>query len=112
MRAQAQARHSLGLELRRAHDSNEFELYYQPQIRLADEAVVGAEALIRWRHPERGILAPGVFIDTLAASSIAPEVARWRVGSASPAPRRGGRRARQSSARPRVGAALSVGRRS
>jgi diguanylate cyclase (GGDEF)-like protein/PAS domain S-box-containing protein len=82
MRAQAQARHSLGLELRRAHDSNEFELYYQPQIRLADEAVVGAEALIRWRHPERGILAPGLFIDTLAASSIAPAVSRWIVETA------------------------------
>jgi diguanylate cyclase (GGDEF)-like protein/PAS domain S-box-containing protein len=82
MRAQAQARHSLGLELRRAHDAKEFELYYQPQIRLADEAVVGAEALIRWRHPERGILAPGAFIDTLAASSIAPAVSRWIVETA------------------------------
>jgi diguanylate cyclase (GGDEF)-like protein/PAS domain S-box-containing protein len=82
MRAQAQARHSLGVELRRAHDANEFELYYQPQVRLSDEAVVGAEALIRWRHPERGILAPGAFIDTLAASSIAPAVSRWIVETA------------------------------
>jgi len=82
MRAQAQARHSLGVELRRAHDAKEFELYYQPQIRLSDEAVVGAEALIRWRHPDRGILAPGVFIDTLAASSIAPAVSRWIVETA------------------------------
>jgi diguanylate cyclase (GGDEF)-like protein/PAS domain S-box-containing protein len=82
MRAQAQARHSLGVELRRAHDAKEFELYYQPQVRLSDEAVVGAEALIRWRHPERGILAPGVFIDTLAASSIAPAVSRWIVETA------------------------------
>jgi diguanylate cyclase (GGDEF)-like protein/PAS domain S-box-containing protein len=82
MRAQAQARHSLGVELRRAHDAKEFELYYQPQVRLSDEAIVGAEALIRWRHPERGILAPGVFIDTLAASSIAPAVSRWIVETA------------------------------
>jgi diguanylate cyclase (GGDEF)-like protein/PAS domain S-box-containing protein len=82
MRAQAQARHSLGVELRRAHDAKEFELYYQPQVRLSDEAVVGAEALIRWRHPERGILAPGIFIDTLAASSIAPAVSRWIVETA------------------------------
>jgi len=82
MRAQAQARHSLGVELRRAHDAKEFELYYQPQVRLSDEAVVGAEALIRWRHPERGILAPGLFIDTLAASSIAPAVSRWIVETA------------------------------
>src|SRR5262249_27809577 len=68
--------------LRRAFAQNEFELYYQPQIRLADEAVVGAEALIRWRHPQRGILAPGAFIDTLAASAIAPEVSRWIIRSA------------------------------
>jgi EAL domain-containing protein (putative c-di-GMP-specific phosphodiesterase class I) len=39
--------------------------------------VVGAEALIRWRHPERGVLAPGLFIDTLGASAIAPDVSRW-----------------------------------
>ena len=68
LRAQAQARRSLGPDLRRAFADNEFELYYQPQVRLSDEAVVGAEALLRWRHPERGILAPGAFIDTLAES--------------------------------------------
>jgi predicted signal transduction protein with EAL and GGDEF domain len=82
MRAQAQARRSLDLELRRAHTENEFELYYQPQIRIADGAVVGAEALLRWRHPTAGILAPGAFIDTLAASAIAPEVSRWIIRTA------------------------------
>jgi diguanylate cyclase (GGDEF)-like protein/PAS domain S-box-containing protein len=82
LRAQAQARHNLGLELRRAFSNNEFELYFQPQVRLADEMVVGAEALIRWRHPERGILAPGAFIDTLAASAIAPDVSRWIIHTA------------------------------
>jgi EAL domain-containing protein (putative c-di-GMP-specific phosphodiesterase class I) len=56
---------------------NEFELYFQPQIRLGDEAVVGAEALIRWRHPVQGILAPGAFIDTLAKSAIVLDVGRW-----------------------------------
>ena len=65
LRAQAQARRSLDLELRRAYSENEFELYFQPQVRLADGAVVGAEALMRWRHPVAGILAPGTFIDTL-----------------------------------------------
>ncbi|MGH6768870.1 MAG: bifunctional diguanylate cyclase/phosphodiesterase [Xanthobacteraceae bacterium] len=77
LRAQAQARRSLDLELRRAYAEDEFELYFQPQIRLADGAVVGAEALLRWRHPVAGILAPGAFIDTLAASAIAPQVSRW-----------------------------------
>lgn len=82
MRAQAQARRSLELELRRAHAENEFELYYQPQVRLSDGAVVGAEALLRWQHPIAGILAPGAFIDTLSASAIAPDVSRWIIRTA------------------------------
>ena len=82
LRAQAQARRSLDLDLRRAYAENEFEMYYQPQIRLSDRAVVGAEALLRWRHPVAGILAPGAFIETLAASAIAPEVSRWIIRTA------------------------------
>jgi diguanylate cyclase (GGDEF)-like protein len=79
MRAQAQSRRSLGLELRQALTNNEFEVHFQPQIRLSDEAVVGAEALLRWRHPQRGVLAPAAFIDTLAASAIASDVGRWTI---------------------------------
>jgi diguanylate cyclase (GGDEF)-like protein/PAS domain S-box-containing protein len=76
-RAQAQARQGLGIELRRAFADHEFEFYFQAQIRLVDQAVVGAEALIRWRHPVQGIVAPGAFIDTLAKSAIALDVGRW-----------------------------------
>ena len=82
LRARAQARRGLGVELRRAYAENEFELYYQPQIRLADDVVVGAEALLRWRHPERGLIAPAAFIDALAECSIAPEVGRWIIRTA------------------------------
>jgi diguanylate cyclase (GGDEF)-like protein/PAS domain S-box-containing protein len=82
LRAQAQSRRGLDFELRRAFAGNEFELYFQPQIRLADEVVVGAEALLRWRHPVRGILAPGAFIETLAESSISPKVGRWIIKTA------------------------------
>jgi diguanylate cyclase (GGDEF)-like protein/PAS domain S-box-containing protein len=82
LRARAQARRGLGIELRRAFAENEFELFYQPQIRLADNAVIGAEALLRWRHPERGLIAPAAFIDALAESSIAPEVGRWIIRTA------------------------------
>jgi diguanylate cyclase (GGDEF)-like protein/PAS domain S-box-containing protein len=82
LRAQAQARRGLDLELRRAFEQNEFEIYFQPEIRLTDGAVVGAEALLRWRHPERGVLAPWAFIETLANSSIAPEVGRWIIHAA------------------------------
>jgi diguanylate cyclase (GGDEF)-like protein len=82
LRAQAQARRGLDVELRKAFAENQFELYFQPQIRLTDEAVVGAEVLLRWRHPERGILLPGAFIETLAESAIAPEVGRWIIKTA------------------------------
>jgi len=82
LRAQAQARRSLGLELRRAFVEHEFEIYFQPQIRLADNTVLGAEALLRWRHPERGLLTPGAFIDTLAESAIAGGVGRWIIRAA------------------------------
>jgi EAL domain-containing protein (putative c-di-GMP-specific phosphodiesterase class I) len=82
LRAQAQARRSLGLELRRAFAESEFEIFFQPQIRLSDNAVVGAEALLRWRHPQRGVLAPGAFIDTLAESAIASGVGRWIIRTA------------------------------
>jgi diguanylate cyclase (GGDEF)-like protein/PAS domain S-box-containing protein len=82
LRAQAQARRSLGLELRRAFAHDEFEIYFQPQIRLSDHAVAGAEALLRWRHPQRGVLAPGAFIDTLAESAIASGVGRWIIRTA------------------------------
>src|SRR6202022_378633 len=77
-----QARRGLDIELRRAFAENEFEMYFQPQVRLADNAVVGAEALLRWQHPERGILAPGTFIEALAESAIAPQIGRWIIHTA------------------------------
>jgi diguanylate cyclase (GGDEF)-like protein/PAS domain S-box-containing protein len=49
-------------DLQRATDFREFELYYQPIVRLADGGLVGHEALVRWNHPERGLLLPGEFI--------------------------------------------------
>jgi EAL domain-containing protein (putative c-di-GMP-specific phosphodiesterase class I) len=77
LRAQAEARRKLDSELRRAYSESLFELYYQPQVRMADGAIVGAEALLRWRHPERGILAPGLFLEALAVGPIAHEVGCW-----------------------------------
>ena len=77
LRAQAQARRELDSELRRAFSHNEFELHFQPQLRLSDNAVVGAEALLRWRHPLRGILAPGAFIEALAESPVVRDVGSW-----------------------------------
>jgi len=77
LRARAEARRELDSELRRAFSEKEFELFFQPQVRLRDGAVVGAEALLRWRHPQRGILGAGAFIEALAESPIARDVGSW-----------------------------------
>lgn len=77
MRTKAVDRRKLDLELRRAVRDGEFELHYQPQIDLATDRPTGAEALLRWRHPERGLLMPGSFIDALAVSSIANTMGWW-----------------------------------
>lgn len=82
LRAKAQARRGLDVELRRACANKEFELFFQPQVSADDGSVVGAEALLRWRHPERGILAPGAFIDALSKSPVVLEVGRWILRSA------------------------------
>jgi diguanylate cyclase (GGDEF)-like protein/PAS domain S-box-containing protein len=77
LRARAKHRRELDAELRRACANQEFVLFFQPQVRSSDGAVVGAEALLRWQHPERGILAPGAFIDALCKSAVAIETGRW-----------------------------------
>jgi diguanylate cyclase (GGDEF)-like protein len=55
---------SLAAELRNAVRKNQFELHYQPRIDLSDGQLVGLEALLRWNHPERGLLCPGEFLST------------------------------------------------
>jgi len=77
MREEAIDRRQLDLELRRAFHDGEFELHYQPQMDLASGLPSGAEALLRWRHPERGLLMPGAFIEALGRSAIAPQVGTW-----------------------------------
>ncbi|CCG01645.1 putative bifunctional diguanylate cyclase/phosphodiesterase [Blastococcus saxobsidens] len=57
-------------ELRRALDNDEFVLHYQPKISLADQRVVGVEALVRWQHPARGLLPPGEFLPVMEASGL------------------------------------------
>jgi diguanylate cyclase (GGDEF)-like protein len=77
LRARAEGRRALETELRRACANQEFVLYFQPQIRSSDGVVTGAEALLRWKHPEKGILAPGTFIATLSESAESMEAGRW-----------------------------------
>ena len=56
---------------------NQFELHYQPFVRLQDRALLGFEALIRWRHPERGLIMPGDFIPVAEASGQICAIGRW-----------------------------------
>jgi diguanylate cyclase (GGDEF)-like protein/PAS domain S-box-containing protein len=82
IRAELEARLSLEAELGRAAERKEFELFYQPQVSLEDGRLLGAEALIRWRHPDRGLVLPGDFIPVANASSISVGIALWVLQSA------------------------------
>jgi predicted signal transduction protein with EAL and GGDEF domain len=82
MRADVTTRLSLVQALREAYAQRQFELLYQPQVDLRDGRVVGAEALMRWRHPTLGLLTPAAFIDALAASSVAADVGMWLLHTA------------------------------
>ncbi len=62
MKAEVFQQLSLDNGLRRALEKNEFEVYYQPQINIATSNIVGMEALLRWRHPELGLITPSVFM--------------------------------------------------
>ena len=68
---------ALESEFARAIERNEFELFYQPQIRLRDLRLIGAEALIRWRHPKRGLIGPAEFMDIVHTSASSNDVAYW-----------------------------------
>ncbi|QBK04593.1 EAL domain-containing protein [Hylemonella gracilis] len=77
LRMEAVARRLYAIELHRAVDEGEFVLFYQPQIRLDNGALAGAEALIRWRHPQRGLLSPAAFLPALEGGPLAAVVGFW-----------------------------------
>jgi len=68
---------ALEADLRRAIDREEFVLHYQPQVDLRTGRPIGVEALIRWNHPQRGLLAPGVFLDFAERSGYMAEIGPW-----------------------------------
>ena len=77
MNAEAFARLMLDRDLRLAIDRDELELHYQPQLDLRTGAIRGAEALLRWRHPERGLIPPGRFIPLAEESGFIEQIGKW-----------------------------------
>ena len=77
LRVEVEGRLKLEAELVDASSNDEFELFYQPQLRLSDRKLIGAEALIRWRHPTRGLVSPADFMPIVNASSISTRVSTW-----------------------------------
>lgn len=82
MNDSAEQQFRLLADLRRAIGSEQLFLHYQPKIRVATQKVAGAEALIRWRHPEHGLIPPDRFIRLAERSGAINEIGRWALDQA------------------------------
>ena len=78
----AQIHREFLMQLRRALKNHEFVLHYQPKVDLVSGEVIGAEALIRWQHPERGLLAPSEFLPHLHGSDLEHAFGEWVIETA------------------------------
>lgn len=72
----------LEAEMRVALERGEFVLYYQPQVDLAQNRITGAEALVRWQHPQRGLLAPDAFLGLAESTGLIEQLTAWVVDEA------------------------------
>ena len=93
---EARTRGRLRRDLARGIDGGELELHYQPKVAASDGSVTGLEALLRWRHPERGVLGPGAFLPMAEETGLieplgswvlqdaVTQIGRWRAGGITP----------------------------
>jgi diguanylate cyclase (GGDEF)-like protein len=77
MHAAIRERHEMGVQLQRAVELGQLRLTYQPIVDLADGGLVGIEALVRWQHPERGLVSPGEFIEIAEENGAILPIGRW-----------------------------------
>src|SRR5260370_36606176 len=77
MDAGVRARRILEMDLRQAIIDGSFEVYYQPSVTLEDNKIVGCEALLRWRHSERGMISPAEFIPVAEETGLMDELGEW-----------------------------------
>jgi diguanylate cyclase (GGDEF)-like protein len=82
MDVRMQARRELEQDLRIALAADQFELHYQPVLNLARNDITGVEALVRWRHPERGMIPPGEFIPLAEEIGLILPLGEWAIGEA------------------------------
>jgi diguanylate cyclase (GGDEF)-like protein len=82
MDAQVRARRQLEMDLRQAIADGGFEVFYQPCLSLQDGTITGCEALVRWRHPERGLISPAEFVPIAEDTGLINQLGEWVLATA------------------------------